>query len=195
MKAARVWLTWGAERAYWLVWARNRRTGEEKYFISNAAADEPVERIMRAAFCRWNVEHGIRLSKGEIGFRHFEGRSYVALLRHWVLCCVTLTFVASHAAELRGEKRGGDGGAGVSRAEPGLPGVVGAVAGDDAPGVHICGHSLPPAEEPGGAGVPAASPAWPSQGVYAGGVTPDATPPKAKKRSTTTQSRTVALCC
>jgi hypothetical protein len=33
--------------------------------VSNAAADEPVERMVRAAFSRWNVEHGIRLSKGE----------------------------------------------------------------------------------------------------------------------------------
>jgi SRSO17 transposase len=145
VKAARVWLAWGGERTYWLVWARNRRTGEEKYFTSNAAADEPVERIVRAGFCRWNVEHGIRLSKGEIGFRHFEGRSYVALLRHLVLCCVTLTFVAGQAAELRGEKSGGDRGAGVPGAEPGLPCLVGPATGDGATGVHVGGHMLPSA--------------------------------------------------
>src|SRR5262245_21019415 len=73
VKAARVWVAWGGEQTYWLVWARNVRTGEEKYFLSNAAADEPVERLVRVGFCRWNVEHGIRLSKAEIGFRHFEG--------------------------------------------------------------------------------------------------------------------------
>src|SRR5205085_1290667 len=61
VKAARVWLAWGGERTYWLLWARNRRTGEEKYFVSNAATDEPIARILRAAFCRWNVEHGLRL--------------------------------------------------------------------------------------------------------------------------------------
>jgi len=145
VKAARVWLAWGGERTYWLVWARNRRTGEQKYFVSNAAADEPVERLVRAGFCRWNVEHGFRLSKGEVGFRHFEGRSYVALLRHLVLCCATLTFVAGQAAGLRGEKPGGDGGAGVPGAEPGLPGVAGPPAGDTPRGVHVRGHSLSPA--------------------------------------------------
>lgn len=145
VKAARVWVAWGGERTYWLLWARNRRTGEEKYFTSNAAAAEPVERIVRAAFCRWHVEHGIRLSKGEIGFRHFEGRSYVALLRHLVLCCATLTFVAGHTARLWGEKPGGDGGAGVPGAELGLPCLAGPAAGDGATGVHVGGHLLPSA--------------------------------------------------
>ena len=145
VKAARVYLPWGGERAYWLLWARNRRTGEEKYFVSNAAASEPVERIVRAAFCRWNVEHGIRLSKSEVGFRHFEGRSYVALLRHLTLCCVTLTFVSGRAAELRGEKSRGDGGASVPGAELGLRGVAGTAAGDEPVAVHGGCHRLPPA--------------------------------------------------
>jgi SRSO17 transposase len=145
VKAARVWLAWGGGRTSWLLWARNPRTGEEKYFVSNAAADEPVERLLRAGFCRWNVEHSIRLSKSEIGFRHFEGRNYGALMRHLTLCCLTLTFVAGHAAGLRGEKPGGDGGAGLPRPEPDLPGVAGAAAGDDLPAVHVRGHWLSPA--------------------------------------------------
>ena len=145
VKAARVWLSWGGVQTVWLIWARNQRTGEEKYFVSNAAAGEPVGRIVRAAFCRWNVEHEIRLSKSALGFRHFEGRSYTALLRHLTLCCVTLTFVAGRAAGLRGEKSGGDGGAGLPRTEPGLRGVAGATAGDDPAAVHLLGHLLPPA--------------------------------------------------
>jgi SRSO17 transposase len=145
VKAARVWLPWDEARAYWLIWARNARTGEEKYFVSNAPAGEPVERVVRAAFCRWNVEHQIRLSKGELGFRHFEGRSYTALLRHLTLCCVTLTFVAGRAADLRGEKPGGDRRAGLPGPEPGVPAVAGAAAGDDPAGVHLRSHSLPPA--------------------------------------------------
>jgi len=145
VKAARVQLSFGGRRRYWLLWARNRRTGEEKYIVSNAAADEPVERIVRAAFGRWNVEHGIRLSKSEVGFRHFEGRSYVALLRHLTLCCVTLTFVSGRAAELRGEKSRGDGGASVPGAELGLRGVAGTAAGDEPVAVHGGCHRLPPA--------------------------------------------------
>lgn len=145
VKAARVWRTGPARQACWLIWARNVRTAEEKYFVSNAAADEPVERMVRAAFCRWNVEHGIRLSKGEIGFRHYEGRSWVGLMRHLTLCCVTLTFVAGTAAGLRGEKPGGDRRAGLPRAELGVRGVAGTPARDDPTGVRRGGHRLPPA--------------------------------------------------
>jgi SRSO17 transposase len=145
VKAARVWLAWGGARTYWLLWARNRRTGEEKYFLSNAAAGEPVARLVRVGFCRWNVEHSIRLSKSEIGFRHFEGRSYVALMRHLLLCCVTLTFVAGRTEQLRGEKPGGDGRAGLPRAELGVRDVAGAAAGDHRVTVHVGSHRLPPA--------------------------------------------------
>ena len=145
VKAARLYTRWGGGEACWLLWARSGRTGEEKYLVSNAAADEPAERIVRAVFCRWNVEHGIRLSKSELGFRHFEGRSYVALMRHLMLCCVTLTFVAGAAERLRGEKPGGECGAGVPGPEPGVRGVAGGAAGDDGVGVHVGGHRLPPA--------------------------------------------------
>jgi SRSO17 transposase len=145
VKAARVWRRGEAGPTCRLIRARNVRSGEEKYFVSNAAADEPLERIVRAAFCRWNVEHAIRLSKGEVGFRHFEGRSYVGLMRHLTLCCVTLTFVAGRAAGLRGGKPGGDRRAGQPRAELGVRGVAGAAARDEPVAVHVGGHLLPPA--------------------------------------------------
>jgi SRSO17 transposase len=147
-KAARVWLSLdGAPGAgaYWLIWARNERTGEEKYFVSNAAEGTPLGLRLRVGFARWNVEHGLRVSKSELGFRHFEGRSYVGLMRHLMLCLVTLTFVAGHAAGLRGGKPGGDGGAGVPGAELGVRGLAGTAAGDDPVAMHVGCHLLPPA--------------------------------------------------
>jgi SRSO17 transposase len=147
-KAVRVWLPWEARcgsRQHWLIWARNVRTGEEKYFVSNAAADVPLERLLRVAFRRWNVEHGFRLSKGEIGFRHFEGQNYTALMRHLTLCLVTLTFVAGQAEQLRGEKSRGDRGTGLSGAEPGVRPVADGAAGDDGDTVHLGGYLLSPA--------------------------------------------------
>jgi SRSO17 transposase len=148
VKAAQVWLSWGGvptTRTYWLIWARNVRTGEEKYFVSNAPAGAALRRLLRVAFQRWNVEHAIRLSKGEIGFRHFEGRSYVGLMRHLMLCLVTLTFVAGEAGRLRGKKSGGDGGAGVPGSERGVHDLAGVPAGNEPVGVHVGGHWLPPA--------------------------------------------------
>jgi SRSO17 transposase len=147
-KAARVWLSdAGAPgaHAHWLIWARNERTAEEKYFVSAAPEGTPLGRMLRVGFCRWNVEHGLRLSKSEVGFRHFEGRSYEGLMRHLTLCCVTLTFVAGHAEGLRGGKPGGHPGAGVPRPELGLRPLAGPVAGDQSARVHVGGHSVPPA--------------------------------------------------
>jgi SRSO17 transposase len=146
-KIARVWLRLdGAPGAgtYHLLWARNERTGEEKYFLCGGAPEAPMGLRLRVGFSRWNVEHGLRLSKTELGFRHFEGRSYVGLMRHLMLCCVTLTFVAGRAADLRGEKPGGDGGAGVSGSELGVRDVAGGVARDEPVAVHLGRHLLSP---------------------------------------------------
>ena len=143
-KEAPVWLA-GDAAGHRLIWARNERTGEQKYFVCGGAAEAPLGLRLRVGFARWSVEHGLRVSKGELGFRHFEGRSYVALMRHLTLCLVVLGFVAGHAEGLRGEKPGGNGGAGVPGAELGVRGVAGGAAGDDGVAVHVGGHWLPPA--------------------------------------------------
>lgn len=145
VKAARVWLRWDEQRKYWLLWARNVRTGEEKYFVSNAPKRTPVRLLLRVAFGRWNIEHDFRVSKGELGFRHFEGRSYPGLMRHQVLCGVLLTFVADQAEQLRGEKSAGDPGAGVSGSARSVPELAGGAAGDEPVAVHGGCHQLLPA--------------------------------------------------
>ncbi len=134
-----------SDRTYWLIVARNVATGEVKYFISNAPADMPVEKLLRVAFSRWNVEHTFRVAKSEIGFSHFEGRSYVALMRHMILCLVVMGFVAEHTDRLRGEKPGDHDGAGMPSVEPTLPNMAGQSPGDDGSSVHGRGHSLSPA--------------------------------------------------
>jgi hypothetical protein len=122
------------------------RTGthRDEYFYSTDVTMTAQE-IIEGYTGRWNSEHGLRVSKSEIGFRHFEGRSYVALLRHLTLCCVTLTFVAGRAAELRGEKPRGDRGASLPRAELGVRPVAGAAARDEPLAIHGRSHRLPPA--------------------------------------------------
>jgi len=130
-------------RTYWLIWARNVATGEEKYFLSNAPADAKLQTLVRVAFRRWNVEHTFRVGKSELGFTHYEGRNYPGLMRHQTLCLLMLTFVAGHTERLRGEKSGGDDGAGVQCVEPAEPGVAGEAAGDHsppAPGAAIAYH-------------------------------------------------------
>jgi SRSO17 transposase len=132
------------QRTYWLIVGRNLTTAEVKYFVSNAPPDAPLEKLLRVAFRRWNVEHTFRVGKSEIGFGHFEGRSYVALLRHLILCLLVLGFVAEHTERLRGEKSGDHVGAGVPGAEPAVRGLADEPPGDIGVGAYQCGHCLSP---------------------------------------------------
>jgi SRSO17 transposase len=133
-KAAQVYLIRDGEvteRTYGLITARNTATGEFKYFVSNAPADTPLERLLQVAFRRWHVEHGFRVAKSEIGFGHYEGRNYTGMMRHLMLCLVVVGFVAGQADQLRGGKSGGDAGAGVPGVEPTLRGMA------DEPPMHV----------------------------------------------------------
>ena len=94
------------DRTYWLIVAQNADTGEMKYFLSNAPPRTALKTLLAVAFTRANVEHVFRVAKSEIGFSHFEGRSYVGLMRHMILCQLVMTFIAEQADRLRGEKSG-----------------------------------------------------------------------------------------
>jgi SRSO17 transposase len=189
VKAAQVWQMQDKEwstRTYWLLWAKNVATGEEKYFLSNAPPDAKLQTLMRVAFRRWNVEHTFRVGKSELGFTHYEGRNYTGLMRHQMLCLLMLTFVAGHTERLRGEKSGGDAGASVQCVEPAEPGVAGEPAGDDAPPAPAGHHRLPPAAQPGRTRVsPGTPPAQKAAEAFA----------KIRQESTIFKSPTVALYC
>jgi SRSO17 transposase len=114
------------DRTYWLIVARNVETGETKYFVSNAPPQTALLTLLKVAFCRWNVEHAFRLVKTEIGFGHFEGRSWKGLLRHMILCQTVMLFVAEQTARLRGEKSAADHGADGAGSQHGLPALAGA---------------------------------------------------------------------
>ena len=101
-----------------LILARNRETGERKYFITNAPRRVGLHRVLLAAFTRWHVEHVFRVAKSEVGLTHFEGRSYVSLKRHRALCLVALAFLSLHTLQLRGEKSGGHSGASLPSPGP-----------------------------------------------------------------------------
>jgi SRSO17 transposase len=112
------------DRAYWLIVAKNAETGEIKYFVSNAPPQTALMKLLKVAFCRWNVEHAFRLAKSEIGFGHFEGRSWLGLLRHMILCQIVMLFVAEQTTRLRGEKSRPDNGADRPGAECHLPSLA-----------------------------------------------------------------------
>ena len=138
---------------FWLIVGRSRTTAEVKYFVSNAGAHAVVRRLVLVGFTRWNVEHAFRIAKSEAGLTHYEGRSYVGLMRHQVLCLLVVGFVAAHADGLRGKKPGGHGRAGVPGVERGVRGTVDGGPGDGADPAHGRGHPLPPSPEHGRSGV------------------------------------------
>lgn len=115
---------------YRLIVARNRETGEVKYFLTNAPKRIGLRRVLAAGFARWHVEHVFRVAKSEFGLTHFEGRSYVSLKRHLALCLVVLAFVALFTERLRGEKPGADAGAGRPGPGVGVPALPGPAARD-----------------------------------------------------------------
>jgi SRSO17 transposase len=134
-----------SDRTYWLIVAHNLATKEVKYFLSNAPADTPVAKLLRVAFTRWNVEHTFRVAKSEIGFGHFEGRSYVGLMRHMILCLIVMGFVAEHTDRLRGGKSGDDDGTSVPSPERAVPDLANEPPRDNEDSVHSRGHCLSPA--------------------------------------------------
>jgi SRSO17 transposase len=129
VKAAQVYLQRDGRptgRTYWLIVACNVETGETKYFVSNAPPRTKLLALLKVAFCRWGVEHAFRLAKTEIGFGHFEGRSWQGLLRHMILCQAVMLFVAEQTGRLRGEKPRADDGADRPRLEHRLPALAAA---------------------------------------------------------------------
>lgn len=106
IKAAQVHLAQGGyptDRTYWLIVAWNRVTNEHKYFLSNAPPHTALDLLLRVAFRRAKIEHLFRLAKGKVGLGHFEGRSYLGLMRHMILCQTVLLFVAEQAGQLNAQ--------------------------------------------------------------------------------------------
>ena len=85
---------------------------------------EALDQLLRVAFRRWNIEHAIRVCKSELGFGHYEGRHYIGLLRHLILCLLAMIFVAGQTERLRGEKSRGNTGTGLSGTQYQLLGVA-----------------------------------------------------------------------
>lgn len=136
-------------RTYWLIVARNEATGEVKYFLSNAPVEIAVEQLLRVGFRRWNVEHLFRVSKTELGWGHFEGRSYTALHRHLMICLLMMSFVAEQTERLREKKSGDHVGASLSSVESALRRLDGEPPSDNSTGPYQRRDSLSPTTKSG----------------------------------------------
>ncbi len=80
-----------------LIVAKNLRTGEVKYFISNRVPGRDgwtVRELLRIAFGRWKVEACFREAKEELGWDHFECRGWDCVHRHMIVTIVSQLFCA-----------------------------------------------------------------------------------------------------
>ncbi len=75
-----------------------------KFFIAHAPRETPLTELLYVAFNRWRVERCFEDQKTELGFDHFEGRSYVGLMRHQIVTALTHLFL-SRVHLLWGEKK------------------------------------------------------------------------------------------
>jgi SRSO17 transposase len=76
----------------WLVIRRNVDDPTEiKFYLSNAPEDIPLAELVRVSGMRWPIETIFEESKGEVGFDHYETRSWLGWHHH--MC---LSFLAHH---------------------------------------------------------------------------------------------------
>jgi len=88
-----------------LLAARDMRNREKvKYFVSDAPAATPTDRLLLVGLTRWHVERCFEDGKTELGFDHWEGRSYLGLKRHQLVSAVSFLLLAEVRRELRGGK-------------------------------------------------------------------------------------------
>jgi len=69
-----------------LIVARNVRTGEVKFFLSNQVVGRngiTLRWLLRVAFGRWSIEACFRVAKEELGMDHFEVRGWRCIHRHY----------------------------------------------------------------------------------------------------------------
>jgi SRSO17 transposase len=93
-----------------LLVARDVRDREKvKYFVSNVPAETATDPLLLVGLTRWHVERCFEDGKTELGFDHWEGRSYLGLKRHQTVSAVSFWMLGEIRRELGGEKPGMDG--------------------------------------------------------------------------------------
>ncbi len=75
-----------------LIVARNVRTGEMKFFLSNQVVGRDgvtLRWLLRVAFSRWTIEACFRVAKEELGMDHFEVRGWRCIHRHYYVTALS----------------------------------------------------------------------------------------------------------
>jgi SRSO17 transposase len=78
----------------WLIIRRNLDDPTEiKFYFSNAPADNPLIEFVRISGMRWPIETIFEEAKGEVGFDHYEMRSWIGWHHHMLLVALAHHFL------------------------------------------------------------------------------------------------------
>jgi SRSO17 transposase len=78
----------------WLIIRRNLADPTViKYYFSNAPADTPLSEFVRISGMRWPIETIFEEAKGEVGFDHYEMRSWLGWHHHMLLVSLAHHFL------------------------------------------------------------------------------------------------------
>jgi SRSO17 transposase len=77
----------------WLLCERSLGEDERKYYVLNLDATVPLAELVRIVRSRWPIEQQYRELKDDLGFDHFEGRTYRGWTHHTVLTAIAFTFL------------------------------------------------------------------------------------------------------
>ena len=92
-----------AIRESWLL-IRRKRDGTQKLYLSNLPATATLLELVQIAYSRWAVEQSYQQLKDDLGFDHFECRSWPAWNHHAVLSALAFTFLAIERRRSRRQK-------------------------------------------------------------------------------------------
>lgn len=88
----------------WLVIRRNLDDPNEiKFYFSNAPADIPLQDLVRISGMRWPVEIIFEEGKDEVGFDHYETRSWLGWHHHMLLVSLAHHFLVRLRVRLKGK--------------------------------------------------------------------------------------------
>ena len=77
----------------WVLFERSLANDERKYYVLNLEPTASLKTLVRLARSRWAIEQQYRELKDELGWDHFEGRTYPGWAHHTVLTAAAFTFL------------------------------------------------------------------------------------------------------
>ncbi len=91
---AHAWQRRPLDPEVWLLAERDRgATPRTKYYLVHLPATASLRALVQLAHQRWAIEQQYQELKNELGFDHFEGRSWPGWQRHAVLTALAYTFL------------------------------------------------------------------------------------------------------